>query len=70
MAKYRQIYTEFWSDDFILELDLQEKLFYLYLLTNTKSTQSGIYQISPRLISLETGCDKVIVTQLLKKFCD
>ncbi|MCB2355333.1 DnaD domain-containing protein [Clostridium estertheticum] len=70
MAKYRQIYTEFWSDSFVLELDSQEKLFYLYLLTNTKSTQSGIYQISPRLISLETGCDKVLVAELLKKFCD
>ncbi|MBU3101541.1 MULTISPECIES: DnaD domain protein [Clostridium] len=70
MAKYRQIYTEFWSDTFVLELDSQEKLFYLYLLTNTKSTQCGIFQISPRLISLETGYDKVLVAELLKKFCD
>ncbi|MBX4258447.1 hypothetical protein [Clostridium estertheticum] len=46
MAKYRQIYTEFWSDTFVLELDSQEKLFYLYLLTNTKSTQCGIYELS------------------------
>ncbi|MCB2339614.1 DnaD domain-containing protein [Clostridium estertheticum] len=70
MAKYRQIYTEFWSDAFVLELDSQEKLFYLYLLTNTKSTQCGIYELSPRLISLETGYDKVLVAELLKKFCD
>ena len=70
MAKYRQLYTEFWSDTFVLELDSQEKLFYLYLLTNTKSTQCGIFQISPRLISLETGYDKVLVAELLKKFCD
>ncbi|MBW9152868.1 DnaD domain protein [Clostridium estertheticum] len=70
MAKYRQIYTEFWSDAFVLELDSQEKLFYLYLLTNTKSTQCGIYELSPRLISLETGYDKVLVVELLKKFCD
>ncbi|MBX4263020.1 DnaD domain-containing protein [Clostridium estertheticum] len=70
MAKYRQIYTEFWSDTFVLELDSQEKFFYLYLLTNTKSTQCGIFQISPRLISLETGYDKVLVAELLKKFCD
>ncbi|MCB2306027.1 hypothetical protein LGL08_05430 [Clostridium estertheticum] len=55
MAKYRQIYTKFWSDTFVLELDSQEKLFYLYLLMNTKSTQCGIYELSPRLISLETG---------------
>jgi len=70
MAKYRQIYTEFWSDNFVLELTPEEKLFYLYLLTNTKSTQCGIFEISPRFISLETGYDKVLVAQLLKKFCD
>ncbi|NNU78335.1 DnaD domain-containing protein, partial [Clostridium estertheticum] len=70
MAKYRQIYTEFWSDSFVLELVPEEKFFYLYLLTNTKSTQSGIYEISPKFISIETGYDKVIVAELLKKFCD
>ncbi|HEY8889909.1 MAG TPA: DnaD domain protein [Clostridium sp.] len=70
MAKYRQIYTEFWSDSFVFELTSQEKFFYLYLLTNTKSTQSGIYEISPKFIAIETGYDIVVVDQLLKKFCD
>ncbi|MCB2340334.1 DnaD domain-containing protein [Clostridium estertheticum] len=70
MAKYRQIYTEFWSDSFVLELVPEEKFFYLYLLTNTKSTQSGIFEISPKFISIETGYDKVIVAEMLKKFCD
>jgi len=70
MAKYRQIYTEFWSDSFVLELTPEEKFFYLYLLTNTKSTQSGLYEISQKFISIETGYDIVIVNQLLKKFCE
>jgi len=55
MAKYRQLYTEFWSDSFVLELSSEEKFFYLYLLTNTKTTQSGIYEISRRFIETETG---------------
>ena len=70
MAKYRQIYTEFWSDSFVFELSPEEKFFYLYLLTNTKSTQSGIYEISPKFIATETGYGKDFVEQLLKKFCD
>ena len=32
MAKYRQLYTEFWSDSFVLELTPEEKYFYLYLM--------------------------------------
>ena len=70
MAKYRQIYTEFWSDSFVFELAPEEKFFYLYLLTNTKSSQSGIYEISPKFIATETGYGKELVEQLLKKFCD
>jgi hypothetical protein len=39
MAKYRQLYTEFWSDSFVLELTPEEKHFYLYLISNSKTTQ-------------------------------
>ncbi|MBU3182528.1 replication protein [Clostridium psychrophilum] len=68
MAKYRQLYTEFWSDSFVLELTTQEKFFYLYLLTNTKSTQSGVYELSKRFIEMETGFDRETVDKLIEKF--
>jgi hypothetical protein len=55
MAKYRQLYTEFWSDSFVLELTPEEKYFYLYLISNSKSTQCGIYEISKRTIGIDTG---------------
>ncbi|MBZ9607302.1 DnaD domain protein [Clostridium estertheticum] len=70
MAKYRQLYTEFWSDSFVLELTSEEKFFYLYLLTNTKTTQSGIYELSKRFIEIETGINKETVDKLIKKFCE
>lgn len=70
MAKYRQLYTEFWSDSFVLELTSQEKFFYLYLLTNTKTTQSGIYEISKRFIEMETGINRETVDELIEKFCE
>ena len=70
MAKYRQLYTEFWSDSFVLELTPEEKYFYVYLLSNSKTTQSGIYEISKRIIETETGYSRETVEKLLKRFCD
>lgn len=70
MAKYRQLYTEFWSDSFVLELTPEEKYFYLYLMTNTKTTQSGIYEISKRTIETDTGYNRETVEKLISRFCE
>jgi DnaD/phage-associated family protein len=70
MAKYRQLYTEFWSDSFVLELTPEEKYFYLYLISNPKSTQSGIYEISKRIIEMDTGYNRETVEKLIQRFCD
>ena len=70
MAKYRQLYTEFWSDSFVLELTPEEKYFYLYLLTNTKTKQCGIYEISKKYVELETSLSNEAIEKLLNKFCD
>jgi len=55
MAKYRQIHLTFWQDPFIEELQPLEKYFYLYLMTNSKTTQCGCYEISMKLVKYETG---------------
>ena len=70
MAKYRQLYTEFWSDSFVLELTPEEKYFYLYLMTNAKTTQSGIYEISKRTIESDTGYNRETVEKLISRFCE
>lgn len=70
MAKYRQLHTEFWSDSFVLELTPEEKYFYLYVMTNTKTTQCGIYEISKRTIETDTGYNRETVEKLIKRFCD
>ncbi|MGH4140392.1 hypothetical protein [Clostridium sp.] len=70
MAKYRQLHTEFWSDSFVLELTPEEKYFYLYLMTNTKTTQCGIYEISKKTIETDTGYNRETVEKLIKRFCD
>ncbi|MCB2359437.1 replication protein [Clostridium estertheticum] len=70
MAVYRQVQITFWQDPFVLELLPEEKYFYLYLLTNSKTTQSGIYEISEMIIKLETGLEKEKVKELLSKFVE
>lgn len=69
MAIYRYIHTCFWEDDKIIdEMDLTEKLFYLYLLTNSRVKQCGCYDISFKKITVETTLTKTQTENLLEKF--
>jgi hypothetical protein len=68
MAIFRKIHTSFWSDPFIQDLDNEQRLFYLYLLTNEKTKQCGIYEISKRQISFNLGIDSEKVTELIGYF--
>lgn len=68
MAKYRQLYTEFWNDNFVLNLEPEEKYFYIYLLTNPNTSQCGIYELPKKIMEMQTGHSKERVDSLLKKF--
>src|ERR1035441_2091940 len=70
MAIYRQIQTTFWQDDFILNLTPEEKYFYLFLLTNSKTKQCGIYQLPIQVIVFETGYNQETIDKLLHRFID
>ena len=68
MAIFRKIHTSFWSDSFISDLDKDKKLFYLYLLTNERTKQCGIYEITKKQISYDTGYSIDTVSKLLEYF--
>lgn len=70
MAKYRQLYTEFWSDGFVIDLTPEEKYFYLYLMTNSKTSQCGIYELPKRIIETETGYNRETVDKLIQRFTE
>src|ERR1035437_1282804 len=70
MAIYRQVQTTFWQDDFVLNLTPEEKYFYLFLLTNSKTKQCGIYQLPLPIMIVETGYNQDSVDKLLKRFID
>jgi len=70
MAKYRQLHITFWQDPYIEDLEPLEKYFYIYLMTNSKTTQCGCYETSMKLIVYETGLSKNEINTFIKKFSD
>ena len=68
MSKLRSVSTSFWSDPFIEDLTPNQKLLFLYLITNDKTNMLGIYEVSTRKISFETGIGKDDITEGLNEF--
>lgn len=71
MAKFRMVHTEFWSDVKVVEeMTPEDKYFFLYLLTNEKTTQIGIYQITKKQMAFDMGYSIESINSLLQRFID
>ena len=70
MAVFRQIQTSFWQDDFVLSLTPEEKYFYIYLFTNSKTKQCGIYELPLQVAGLDTGYNRETIIKLIQKFIE
>lgn len=68
MSKNRYVNTKIWSDSYFLKLDPTEKLLFLYLLTNEKTNICGIYELPLKIMSTETGIEKEMIENILKRF--
>lgn len=68
MSKLRSLETSFWSDPFIEELSSEEKLLFIYLITNDKTNMLGIYEVSLKKMSFDTGIEKQIIINTLERF--
>lgn len=55
MSKYNPVYNVIWSSNRFSNLEFKSKLVFLYLLTNEKVSQTGIYNIALRHIECDTG---------------
>jgi len=55
MGKLRSINTSIWADTWFEELPPLRKLLFIYFITNERTNMLGIYEISIRKISFETG---------------
>ena len=70
MAVYRQLQTSFWQDEFVTELTTEERYFYIYIMTNSRTTQCGIYRFNIKMAEYETGCNRETIERLLARFAD
>lgn len=69
MAKFRMVYTEFWTDSKVVEeFTPEDKYFFLYLLTNPSTTQIGIYEITKKQMAFDMGYSLESVDSLLDRF--
>lgn len=69
MAQFRYVYTSFWGDPKVSEtFTPEDKLTMLYLLTNSHTTQIGVYRITKRVIAFEMGLSIESVNSLIDRF--
>lgn len=68
MAKQRYINTKFWEDGYISNLDPSEKLVFLYMITNSATNISGVYEIPLKRIAVDTGYDKDMIVKIMDRF--
>lgn len=66
----RYVLTSFWNDSWVQTLPMEQKLFYLYLLTNPLTNVAGVYEITERRISFDTGIEENDVKAYIKVFRD
>lgn len=68
MANYRQIHTRIWKDDWFNDLTPEQKVLFIYLFSNEASSFTGLYPLSMRVMSFESGLDYGIITEVLNQF--
>lgn len=70
MGNYNPIYKALWTSQKFNQLNTTEKLVYLYLLTNEKTQQSGIYSILIKQIACDCELELTEVEQALDKMSE
>jgi DnaD/phage-associated family protein len=71
VAKYRMVRVDFWNNPIVLEeMTPEDKYFYLYLLTNPHTTQTGIYKITKKQMAFDLGYSIESVHSLMDRFTD
>ena len=68
MGTHRYIATSFWDDEWVQTLDPSEKLLYLYLMTNPLTNIAGIYKVTVRRMSFDTGFSPDALRGIFAKF--
>ena len=69
MSLYRPVRIEFWRDPKVIEeMTPEDKLFFLYLLTNPNTTQIGVYRITKKQMAFDLGYSVESISCILDRF--
>src|SRR5258708_4382382 len=68
VAKQRIVNTKFWDDSYIARLSPLEKLLFLYLITNSLTNISGVYELPLRRAAFDVGLSTEEVEKVFGKF--
>jgi len=68
MTKARFFQTSFWTDSYIENLNKNEKLLFIYFITNPSTNLCGAYEVSIKRMSFDTGLEEKVILDILSKF--
>lgn len=68
MSKFRQINTKIWDDAWFRSLKSQEKLLFIYLITNPLTELCGIYEITFERIGFDLGLNNKTIQKSFENF--
>lgn len=68
MAIFRKVHLDFWDDESTLEYSPEDKYFYIFLMTNPRTKQCGIYKISLKQMEYYTGYNRDAINIILDRF--
>lgn len=68
-ADYRSVQTGMWrEDEWFQTLEIDARLFWMYLFTNPSASVAGIYRLPLRTMAFESGIAQKRIEQLLDQF--
>lgn len=68
--KSRIVHTKLWTDSWFIDLQLDEKLYFCYLLTNEYCNVLDIYELPMSVAVYQTGIPKERIKEIQVKFAD
>lgn len=68
MARFEALHTKIWRDPDFYEWQTDEKLAFLWLLTNEQATQSGLQEVHPAVMAAELKTSESRAEEILRLF--
>lgn len=68
MAKQRMVNTRFWDDSYVLSLTPNQRLLFLWAITNPATELCGAYEAALRKIEMQTGLRSKQILEAFAKF--